>query len=125
LSVEEKEVWRSVLADLRDLKVGKKPDSRTLERYCIETCLWRRAREFIAKYGVSYPIKELRKNPDGSQSEVIKCFCQFPQVAEMHKRAQTLLRIEQEFGLTPASRARLNMEAAQATQLPTRRRGAK
>lgn len=83
--------------------VGRQPDSRILQRYCVEFVLYCKACEFVKQYGVSYPVKD--------EKGTIKAFAQFPQVGEMHKRAATLLRIEQEFGLTPSSRARLKVES--------------
>lgn len=102
LNKQEKAIWREIAADLRDMHVGKQPDRRVLERYCVEFCLWWKATEFVKQYGISYPLKD--------ENGKVKCFMQWPQVAEMHRRGATLLRIEQEFGLTPASRARLKVE---------------
>ena len=103
LSKPEKAIWREIVSDLAEMKVGKQPDRRTIERYCVEFCLWWKAAEFVKQYGVSYPLKDDKGK--------VKCFIQWPQVAEMHKRGATLLKIEQEFGLTPASRARLHVES--------------
>ena len=98
------------------MNVGRKPDARTLERYCVEFVLWWKAKEFVSKYGVKFPLKD--------EKGQVKCWQQFPEVAEMHKRGQTLLRIEQEFGLTPASRARLHVEAgsSRTPSIPVRPR---
>ena len=48
-----------------------------------------------------YPIK----NDAGK----VKCFQQWPQVAIANKLAQQLTRLEQEFGMTPSARSRIQL----------------
>ena len=102
LSGEEKSVWKQVIKDLEEMGVGRRPDTRILERYCVEFVLYWKDCEFIRENGTTYSLN------DDSGNE--KCVAQYPQVGAMHKRAATLLRIEQEFGLTPSSRSRLHVE---------------
>jgi len=76
--------------------VLSKVERNALIRYCQTWSQWKRAHEFIQKHGESYPIK----GEDGR----LRYVQQFPQVAIANKAAILLLRLEQEFGLTPASR---------------------
>ena len=101
LSDEAKQVWRQIVPKLIDMRVLCKVDAGTLERYCDEFARWRRASDFIKQHGESYPIK----NADGS----LKYVQQFPQVSISSKLSASLLRIEQEFGLTPSARAGLSV----------------
>lgn len=115
LSKEEKSVWKQVVKDLEEMGVGRQPDSRILERYCVEFVLYWKDCEFVREHGTTYSLKD----EHGDE----KCVAQYPQVGAMHKRAATLLRIEQEFGLTPSSRARLHVETENKTlQVSTRTR---
>ena len=61
-----------------------------------------RCQEFLAKNGETYMLKDA----DGKPRYVM----QWPQVSIAHKLATLLLRIEQEFGMTPASRPNLHVE---------------
>ena len=99
LSKEEQTVWRQVMRLLETMGVLARCDGNALRRYVNAYVRWESAAKFIAQYGETFPIKDA----DGK----VKCFQRFPQAttyAEMH---QMMLRIEQEFGLTPAARARL------------------
>ena len=115
LSKEEKSVWKQVVKDLDEMGVGRRPDSRILERYCVEFVLYWKDCQFVREHGTVYSLKD----DHGHE----KCVAQYPQVGAMHKRAATLLRIEQEFGLTPSARARLHVETENKTlQVSTRTR---
>ena len=104
LDDEAKEVYRQIVKDLGTMGVGKRPDHRPLLRYSRLWVRWKRADLHLQKYGESYPIK----NADGS----VKCFVQFPEVSIVAKLSVLLLRIEQEFGLTPSARARITVDIA-------------
>lgn len=103
-------VYRQVVADLKDMKVGKHPDRNALIRYSRLWVRWKQADVFLQKYGESYPIK----NANGE----VKCFMPFPQVSLVNKLSVLLLRLEQEFGLTPSARARINVEVKPAETDP-------
>jgi P27 family predicted phage terminase small subunit len=83
-----------------------KADGNTLSRYCRLWSRWRKAEAFIDQHGEVYPLKDDAGN--------VKCVQQWPQVAIANKLAQQLTRLEQEFGLTPSARARLQLAPAGA-----------
>ncbi len=87
---------------MKEMGYGRAPDGITLERYCVRCVQWAKAIAHTNKYGFSYPVKD----GDGK----VKCFMQFPEVAIANKLDTILLRIEQEFGWTPAARARVRVE---------------
>lgn len=76
-------------------------DGNALARYCRFWSRWRKAEDFITERGEMYPIKD----DQGS----VKCFQQWPQVAIAHKLSQQLTKLEQEFGMTPSARARIQL----------------
>jgi len=83
-------------AKLHEMGVLSKIERNPIIRYCQTWSRWKQAELFIQKHGESYPIKDEKGN--------VRCVQQFPAVATAHKTATILLRLEQEFGLTPASR---------------------
>jgi len=110
-------VWPKVIAQLDDMGVLTKADGSAIARYCKLLVRWVDNTAFLEKYGETYPIKD----KDGS----IKCMMPFPQVAIVNQLSNQILRLEQEFGLTPSSRASLNVETASNTpKVASRQRNA-
>lgn len=104
LPKEGKAVWKRAVEQLRAMNVLTVADGNTLERYCRMYVEEWELSEFVKKHGISYPLK------DGEGK--VKCFQQFPQVAQMNRVRGELLKIEVQFGLTPAGRARLEVESS-------------
>ena len=52
----------------------------------------------------------------------LKCLQQVPQVAIANKLAQALTRLEQEFGMTPSARSRINVQPAPIPSDPNKAR---
>jgi P27 family predicted phage terminase small subunit len=102
LDKDGKAVWKQLVSMLADLGVLANTDGNALARYCRLWGRWKQADAFIQKYGETYPLKD----NDGK----VKCFQQHPQVGIVNKLSASLLKLEQEFGLTPASRSRINVE---------------
>lgn len=88
------------------MKVLTKIDGNALARYCQLWSRWIRAEQFLQKYGDTYPLKD--------ESGNVRCFMPWPQVAIANKLSQSLTRLEQEFGLTPSSRTRIQTDCAQS-----------
>ncbi|MCK6466351.1 MAG: phage terminase small subunit P27 family [Phycisphaerae bacterium] len=101
LDADARAAWDELLPMLEGMGVLTRVDGRALSRYCHLWARWRKAEAFIAERGEMYPIKD----DDGQ----VKCFQQWPQVAIAHRLAQQLTRLEQEFGMTPSARARLQL----------------
>jgi len=106
---DAKQLWAEVTPLLAQMRILTRADRQALARYCQTWSRWRKAEVFIQKYGESYPLKD-------DQGRV-KCMMPWPQVATAHKLAQTLARLEQEFGLTPSARTRIDVNAC-STQPP-------
>ncbi len=81
-------------------------DRNALARYCDAWSRWQNAAAFLDKHGDAYPIK----GTDGT----LKYMQQFPQVSIYHKLAAVLLRLEQEFGMTPSARTAIVVKPDEA-----------
>ena len=100
MSRDEKVVWRMLIARLDSLGVSSKADSLLLRRYCEAIIERKSLRAQVAAEGHTYPC--------GLQQK------QHPALARIGKLEDQLLRYDQEFGLSPASRARLSVAPAKA-----------
>ena len=101
-----KRAWEQVVPLLLEMNVICKLDRSALARYCEDLALERACRDFIAKHGRSYPIRD--------QKGALKCLVPFPEMNQLHKLGERLRRAEAEFGLTPAARVRLVLDGAEA-----------
>lgn len=102
LDKEAKAVWRQLVPQLEALGVVTKIDGNALARYCRLFVRWKQCDAFVRKYGESYIVKD----EEGKQ---IKTCQQFPEVGIINRLGVQLLRLEQEFGLTPAARTRIQV----------------
>jgi P27 family predicted phage terminase small subunit len=101
LDKDARAVWRHVLPLLEGMGVLTQIDGNALSRYCRLWVRWRKAEAFIDEHGEMYPLKD--------EAGKLKCVQQWPQVAIAAKLAQQLTRLEQEFGMTPSARARIQL----------------
>ena len=83
------------------MKVLTVADGDALAAYCTTYARWQQAEEFIAKHGVAYPIRD-----DKGQ---IRFMQPFPQVAIARSLLQLVKTYQQEFGLTPSARTRIEV----------------
>jgi len=98
---EAKRVWRRLVPLLKDMGILTTVDADALAGYCQTYARWRAAEEFLAKHGEVYPIRD-----DAGR---VKCMQQFPQVAIARNLLLVLRAYQQEFGLTPAARTRIQV----------------
>jgi len=94
-------VWRRLAPQLKTMKVLTLADRDALEAYCHTYARWRDAEAFLSKHGLTYPIRDEKGN--------VRCLQQFPQVAIARNLLLVLRAYQQEFGLTPAARARVQV----------------
>ena len=100
LSNRAKITWRQVVKRLTTAGILTELDGNALARYCDAFVRWREAADWLEKKGTVYTTKYETGKTKGIR--------QFPQVAQYHQFGQTLLRLEQEFGMTPSSRSRIS-----------------
>jgi P27 family predicted phage terminase small subunit len=99
---EAKAAWRQVVPLLDLMGVLTRIDRNALARYCQLWSRWKKMELFIAEHGEVYSLKD--------EQGQVRCLQQFPQVAIANKLAQALTRLEQEFGMTPSARARIQLQ---------------
>ena len=102
LRPEAKKAWRSHSKQLAAARILTKLDIEALARYCQLLAKLREAEAAIAQ-GAYY----VERDADGK----IKAIHEIPQVARALAYSDALLRLEREFGLTPAARANLSVPA--------------
>lgn len=98
--------WKKIVEMLDRMGILTKVDGNALARYCRLWQRWRDAEDFIAEHGDQYPVKDAKGNTVS--------FRLFPSARVAISLAVELRRLEQEFGLTPASRTRISEEATAA-----------
>jgi len=93
--------WRHIVPQLHAMGVLARIDQDALAAYCKAYARWRNAEEFIQHKGEVYTIKD-----DNGRVRYVQ---QWPQVSIAQQMYKTILRLQQEFGLTPSSRSRINV----------------
>ncbi len=101
LDADSKAAWKRLVPQLVGMGVLMRVDQNALARYCRLWSRWRKMEVFIDKHGEAYPLKD--------EQGKVRCLQQFPQVAIANKLAQQLTRLEQEFGMTPSARTRIQV----------------
>src|SRR4051794_12760174 len=87
---------------LDGMGVLSRVDRDALTLYCRLWSRWRKAEAFLESKGEVYTIKD--------EQGRVKCVMPFPQVSIANKLVQQLIRLEQEFGMTPSARSRIQVE---------------
>jgi P27 family predicted phage terminase small subunit len=101
-----KAVYRQVASMLTAMGVGRMPDANVLCRYCRLWVRWKNADAQIQKFGEVQPMK------DKTGKVICLALGAFTKLEK--SLSADLLRIEQEFGMTPAARARIQVEIPQS-----------
>lgn len=97
-------IWHQLAKTLTNLGLLTKNDTMAFARYCDLLAKWIVAKEWIDNHGMTFPVL----NKKGQIVEIKK----FPQVGEYRMIAAELLRYENQFGMTPSARSRINVPAA-------------
>ena len=100
---DAKGVWARVAPRLEKMDLLSITDGEALTRYCRMVAHWRRCVEFLEKNGDVYAKKDKR----GKGESIVE----FPQVRMERMLNDSLLRLEQHFGLTPSARAHLAQQS--------------
>ena len=80
-------------------------DGDALAAYCQTYARWQEAEEFLAKHGPVYSLRD--------ESGQVRCMQQFPQVSIARTLMLLLRQYQQEFGMTPAARTRVEVSLQQ------------
>ena len=102
LTEEAKRVWRRTVPELKRLGVIAVIDGDALAAYCQTFARWKQAEEFIAKHGECYSLRD--------ENGRMRYMQPFPQVSIAKSLLHLLKGFQQEFGLTPSSRSRIEVQ---------------
>ena len=108
-----KKIWTSMTEKLERLGVLAETDLYALARYADLHARWLALRDLIDKKGITYEIKT-------EKGSVYLAFR--PEVSLFNKWIPILARLEQEFGLTPASRTRIRTDGGENDKQKARAR---
>lgn len=97
-----RECWFQLLPQLKRMKVAGEVDEKALARYCSIWGAWRECEEFIREHGMTH---------EGKHGPV-----EYAQVGRAARLADQLLKLEIQFGMTPAARARLATDGPKKQQ---------
>ena len=113
LSADVVEAWEQVCPLLESIGVLTALDGNALVRYCTIYARWWKSNQFLQTHGETYPVYAMTRDgvivPDADGRPVIKHTAKWPEVLICRDLANQLLRLEQEFGLTPSARAGLSV----------------
>ena len=101
LSADAKKTWKRMVPTLHRMGVLTVVDGEALASFCQTYVRWRKAEEFLDQHGQVYPLRDEKGN--------VRCMQQFPQVAIARSLLLILKSFYQEFGMTPASRTRIEL----------------
>jgi len=101
LSPKAKKVWKRMVPELGRIGVLTVIDGEALAAFCQTYVRWQAAEEFLDQHGDVYPVRDERGR--------IKYMQQFPQVSIARNLLLILKGFYQEFGMTPASRTRIEL----------------
>ena len=105
LRKEAKREWIRIVPELTGLGLLSKIDRTALAGYCQTFAKWRQAEEFLEEHGFTYQIP--KRDEAG---EIVGLYIQqFPQVSIAKACIEQLRALLTEFGMTPASRVRLEV----------------
>ncbi len=102
LSEKARATWDELMPRLAAIGVATEVDGRAFGRYCETWALWTELSAFVQKSGHAHPVKNKRGDIVGVKA--------YPQVRLLLQTSEHLLRLEQQFGLTPAARAHLAVD---------------
>jgi len=105
LNEKAKYFWNKMVKQLFDAGIITLLDENALARYCDTWVRWRKMAQWMDEHGEAYPVKD--------EKGEVKYMKAWPQVSMYHQLSHELNRLEQEFGLTPASRPNLKAEPKQ------------
>jgi len=105
-------VWHDMVARLSGMRVLTEADIPVLTRYCIEAKLYLAAYEKVKLVGEDYIHYE--PDPINAGKVRIKYTQVAPWAVQMQRHHASMLRIEQEFGMTPSSRSQVKVHGTRA-----------
>ena len=100
---DAKEEWQRMAVTLEKLGMLTFIDKAAFAGYCQAYAKWKKAEEFIKKFGFTYKIP--KKDKEGNVTSIF--IAAFPEVAIARASLEQVRQFCSEFGLTPSSRGRM------------------
>ena len=107
LSPEAEIVFRNVTDVLRLMGLLSAADGNSLARYSSQVVRYEQADAWCEGNGDSYPVYDVNVT---TKEKTLRFVRRYPQSVIRQELGASLLRLEREFGLTPAARASLTVE---------------
>ena len=101
LDAEAKKEWRRASKQLEALGILTEVDMAAFAGYCITYSRWKDSEEFITKHGMIF------KTQGGQLAQV-------PQITISQNYLKIMIKLCEQFGMTPSSRSRIVADNAQA-----------
>ena len=101
LTGEGRAAWRRLTALLKGMGLLTVADADAMAAYCLTYARWREAEEFLSAHGLVFPLRD--------EQGRVRCMQPFPQVSIARNALLLLKAYQQEFGLTPSSRSRIEL----------------
>ena len=117
LDAKAAQVWKEMVSRLSKARMLTEADIPVLTRYCIEAVLYLACYEKVKSLGEEYTHFE----PDPNRTDGrlrIKYTQVAPWATQMHRHHAAMLRIEQEFGMTPSSRSQVSVHGSNSPDSP-------
>lgn len=105
MSPDAKRMWNWLVPQLDQMKILAKVDGPLLVRYCETWARWKKAAQFLNQYGDTYIIKDPQGQP--------RLFLPWPQSGSFVRLSNALSRMEQELGMSPSARTRIQVDVIQ------------
>lgn len=102
MSEYAKSMWKWMIEQLIDMEVMTLADRNALTSYCQLWGRWRKAEEYLMEHGTSYEYTDKMGNVT---------YKPYPQVNEAKSLSDSILKLSREFGMTPAARSRVQVNA--------------
>lgn len=106
LNERGKEIWALVIADARNSPTWRDANVLPLARYCAAFDRYLTLHDWLADKGINgatFPVKDSKGN--------VRNVAELPQAKELRQLHEMLLRLEEQFGLVPHARAKLEASA--------------
>lgn len=112
LTKEGKKIWRALAGCLKRIGLFTEIDTQAFTRYCDILPKWEKAKRILDEKGFYYPIFHKRTAAEVAANTParIKFLQTFPEMHIYVQLGRELSRLEQQFGMTPAARASLDIE---------------
>jgi P27 family predicted phage terminase small subunit len=111
LTKTERDVFDQTCRILESMGVLNKTDGTAISRYAKAVVRYNKVSAFCEKRGETYP----QYVTDREGNKTIKGIKRFPESYIRNELENTLLRLEREFGLTPSSRAGIEVQEQKPT----------